>query len=435
MAANYRGTSIPNKKCNNTLDSSTSKGTKLENQVFNLLSKMIREDNFIVPKKSSKVFKKKGYYSAKREKDIIFDVTIETTLPNATEYSILTIIECKNLNKKVSVDDIEEFGSKINQVGEHNTKGIMVATHSFQESVLKIAKKEGIGLIRLNSENEIQWINYRRKTSPINRFENDFELTDEDYKKEPFICKVGNKKITNFADLLLEYSIVDYFKDSEDFIEIPFISNERINYIVSKLYDYNLYDETSLNFDKLLPFLKERYGVEFYIDVIEEDNYLGKIEFNPLCIKISKEARNDSNRWRFTLAHEIGHLILHSKILQDRFTEKEDTERTLSMKYSYSKSNSERLEIQANLFASTLLLPEKIITPRMTSIFIEYRIHRDCLYLDDQPVNQTEVFDILNKLSMEFKVSVEALRIRLIKLNLMIDDSDRSVNTLLRKLN
>ncbi|MEJ7684439.1 MAG: hypothetical protein WKG06_42655 [Segetibacter sp.] len=63
-------------------------------------------------KKTSKVFKKKAYYSSKREKDIIFDVTIETTLPNADKYSILTIIECKNLNKKVTVDDIEEFGSK-----------------------------------------------------------------------------------------------------------------------------------------------------------------------------------------------------------------------------------------------------------------------------------------------------------------------------------
>lgn len=134
-------------KLNKNLESTTAKGTRLENQVFDLVSKLLKNDNFIVPKKTSKVFKKKGYFSSKREKDIIFDVTIETTLPNADKYSILTIIECKNLNKKVTVDDIEEFGSKINQVGEHNTKGIIISAHSFQQSALSIAKKEGIGLI------------------------------------------------------------------------------------------------------------------------------------------------------------------------------------------------------------------------------------------------------------------------------------------------
>lgn len=416
------------------MESSTAKGTKLENQVFDLVSKLLQNDSFIVPKKTSKVFKRKGYYSQKREKEIIFDVTIETTLPKAEKYSILTIIECKNLNRKVTVDDIEEFGSKINQIGEHNTKGIVVTIHSFQESALKIAQKEGIALVKLNSDNQIQWINYRRESKQKTLFENESELTDENIRQEPFICKVGSKKITNFADLLLEFSVIDYFVDSEEFIEIPFITDERINYIVNKLYDYNLYDSHSLNFEKLISFLEERYGVNFVLDTIESDNYLGKIEFNPLCIKISKQAKLDPNRWRFTLAHEIGHLILHSKILQNRLSEKEDNEQTLSLNFSYSKSNSDRLEIQANLFASTLLLPEKILLPRVASIFIEYRIHRKQLYLDHQPVNKREVFDILNKLSREFQVSVEALRIRMIKLNLLVDNTDGSIKSILKRL-
>ncbi len=393
---------------------------------------MLKDDNFIVPKKTSKVFKRKGYYSAKREKDIVFDVAIETTLPGADKYSVLTIIECKNLNKKVSVDDIEEFGSKINQVGEHNTKGIVITTHSFQESALAIAKKEGIGLVRLNSTKEIQWINYRKDKRTKKQFENDLELTDKTYIKEPFICKVGNNRILNFADLLIEYSIIDYFKDSEEFIDIPYVSDDRINMIIDKLYTYNLYDNNSLNFEQLLPFLEERYQVKFCLDTVENDNYLGKIEFNPLCIKISNSARSDKNRWRFTLAHEIGHLILHSNVLKDRLSQKDDNEQTLSINFSQSRSNSDRLEIQANLFASNLLLPKKILLPKMNSIFIEYRIHRKVLYLDHQPVNQREVFEILNKLSYELQASVEAIKIRLIKLNLMVDKTDRSIKSLIR---
>ena len=415
------------------METSTEKGLKLENQIFDLVSKLLQEDNFIVPKKSSEVFQRKGYYSSKREKEIIFDVTIETTLPGADKYSILTIIECKNLNRKVSVDDIEEFGSKINQIGEHNTKGIVITTHSFQESALKIAQKEGIALIRLNSNNKFKWINYR-KEKQRNTLINEQELTDEGLTSEPFVCKIGNKRITNFADLFLELSIIDYFADSKEFIEVPYISDEKINNIVDKLYGYNLYDISSLNIDKTISFLKEKYDVNFIFDTEDNDGYLGKIEFNPLCIKIAKRSRLDDNRWRFTLAHEIGHLILHSKLLKDRLAEMEDDEESLFFNFIQSKSNLDRFELQANLFASTLLLPEKILIPRIATVFKEYRIHKKQLFLDHQPVNRSEVFSILHKLSGEFQISVEALRIRLIKLNLLVDQTDISIRSIIKNM-
>lgn len=415
------------------MESSTTKGSKLENQVFDLVSKLLKDDNFIVPKKTSKAYKKKGYFSSKRNKEIIFDVTIETTLPNADTYSLLTVIECKNLTKKVTVDDVEEFGSKINQVGEHNTKGIIITTNTFQESALNIAKSEGIGLIRLNSSNEIQWINYRKDSNLKPVFKNELELTDETYLAEPFICIINNKKITNFADILIELSVIDYFIDSEEFMEIPFVTHGKFNYIVNKLYKNNVYDDTVLNFDKLTKFLESKYNVKFEFDILSDDNYLGKIEFNPLSIMISKKARVDKNRWRFTLAHEIGHLILHSSILKERLQEKNDTENTLALKYNSSNKNSERLEIQANLFASYLLLPENILIPFMSSIFREYRIHRKYLFLDSQPVNQKEVFEILAKLSLQFEASIESIKIRLIKLNLLIDKTDYRIGTLIRE--
>ncbi|MCU0351542.1 MAG: restriction endonuclease, partial [Flavobacterium sp.] len=306
------------------MESSTAKGSKLENQVFELVSKLLRRDNFIVPKKTSKVFKKKGYYSLKRQKEIIFDVTIETTMPDAENYSLLTIIECKNLNKKVTVDDIEEFGSKINQVGEHNTKGIIVTTNTFQESALNIAKSEGIGLIRLNSTNQIQWINYRKDKAKSLNLRNNLELTDEDYLEEPFICTLSDKKITNFADLLLELSVIDCFNDNEEFIYIPFITHDRYNYIVNKLYKNDIYDGYVLNFEKLTNFLSPIYKVKFQYEIEDHSNYLGKIEFDPLYIKMSNLSERDDNRWRFTLAHEIGHLILHSPLLKHRINEKSD---------------------------------------------------------------------------------------------------------------
>lgn len=405
----------------------SAKGTKFENKVFDLLNKILDQGEFVVSSKLSKVYKKKGYYSAKRKKNIIFDVTIETHLPNSSSYSLLTIIECKDLNKSVTIDDVEEFSSKISQVGEHNTKGIIFTTNTFQESALNFAKAEGIGLVRINSTDKIQWINYRRDRTLNNRFTDKRELIEDDLTFEPFIGLLNNIRVTNLADLLIELRVLDYFVNSAEFIKIPFISEEQIFSIVQEYQPLGFYSSRFFDFDKAIPYFEEKYKMKFFFNVKEKENYLGKIEFNPLCIKISSLAFFDKNRWRFTIAHEIGHLVLHSELLKDRIDDRKDYDDTFALGYSYSSTNTERLEIQANIFASILLLPDNIFVPRVKSLFKEYRIHRSYLYLDFQPVNQKLVYDILNILSLEFQVSVESIKIRLIKMKLLIDNTNFNI--------
>jgi Zn-dependent peptidase ImmA (M78 family) len=112
-----------------------------------------------------------------------------------------------------------------------------------------------------------------------------------------------------------------------------------------------------LDTSKLCDFLKTVYPVDFYLDHNLPDGVLGKIEFKPTKIYISKKLRSDLHRWRFTLAHEIGHLILHSKPFEGRLAEKTDDNFSLSFSYNVSEMTSKRIELQANIFASHLLLP------------------------------------------------------------------------------
>jgi restriction system protein len=58
-------------------------------------------------------------------------------------------VECKCYAHKVSVDDIEEFHSKIDDIGAH--KGIMVTTVGYQEGAVKTARGRGIALALLTT--------------------------------------------------------------------------------------------------------------------------------------------------------------------------------------------------------------------------------------------------------------------------------------------
>lgn len=66
----------------------------------------------------------------------MLDISIETYLNDSQNYTLLTIIECKNYDEKVPVDDVEEFDSKLRQIAEHNIKGIMISPSSFQSGRL-----------------------------------------------------------------------------------------------------------------------------------------------------------------------------------------------------------------------------------------------------------------------------------------------------------
>jgi len=398
----------------------TKKGDKLEDKVYDLLKELLDNDEYYLNRKQSQIFKKKEYYSENRKSDIELDVTIESYLPNAEKYSTLHVFECKNLNKNVTPDDIEEFDSKLNQIGKHNTKGIMVSIKGFSKSTYNLAKSWGIGLLRIKNSNQLDWVNYRKEYNPL-------EFSDE--TKEVVLASINNTVINNFADLLLASGIIDVYYHSEKYIKVPYISEEKIQSIVDRLYKYDIHDNYCLNIEKLGSFLKSRYPLEIDFSVLDE-NLLGKIEFEPLKISINIE--EEENRQRFTFCHEIGHLILHSKLLANRIDKKTDDESSLSLKYYATEKSTKRLEIQANIFASHLLLPIDPIIKDVAKYFDRENINKAYLYLDKQPVNIFLVGKLLNELSIKYKASKESIRIKLISLNLLRDESSFSFRNFLK---
>lgn len=100
------------------------------------------------------------------------------------------------------------------------------------------------------------------------------------------------------------------------------------------------------------------------------------------------------NRQRFTIGHEIGHHVLHSKALLNGV----HVDKGILRRDTISSEGSEKIEIQANAFASELLMPSTAISEALGQDFD----------LDDS--NKVE------QLAKQFKVSIAAMQYRLMRL-------------------
>ncbi|MCH1924531.1 ImmA/IrrE family metallo-endopeptidase [Shewanella sp. C32] len=111
-----------------------------------------------------------------------------------------------------------------------------------------------------------------------------------------------------------------------------------------------------------------------------------KKEDNTYIIKVNRH--DVKERQRFTIAHEIGHFILHKEMIGDGIVDDA----------LYRSKLSDRLEAEANKFAAEILMPWDLIKSKIE----EFR-----------DLKNEELYEALSK---EFEVSTTAIKIRLGKL-------------------
>lgn len=102
------------------------------------------------------------------------------------------------------------------------------------------------------------------------------------------------------------------------------------------------------------------------------------------------------NRQRFTLAHELGHYLLHGKRTRV-FVDSS----TMFFRAGLAAEGTDKVEIEANAFAAELLMPESALR--------DITRHQPLDAFDDRAIQS---------LAAKFGVSVRALTIRLTKLGL-----------------
>jgi hypothetical protein len=124
-------------------------GKELEEKVSLAVRNLVASGTLGLDPGSCKIFMGKGYYSRDRNKEIVVDLSIELVPPGTNEAALIWIWECKDYGKPVSVSHVEEFHSKLEQIGADKTKGTMITTARYQTSAIMYAQSKGIGLTRL----------------------------------------------------------------------------------------------------------------------------------------------------------------------------------------------------------------------------------------------------------------------------------------------
>ena len=141
--------------------------------------------------------------------------------------------------------------------------------------------------------------------------------------------------------------------------------------------------------------MAEAYGVRLHYESVQStmSGYLYRDEIEPV---IGVNSRHPEVRQRFTVAHELGHLLLHRSagLRVDREM----------MGWGRSDGLTAAEEIEANVFAAAVLMPAELL---------------------EKDMEETESVDVLldqrfvRDLAKKYEVSVQALVLRLSDLGYM----------------
>ena len=428
---------------------SVQKGDQLEDKIFNYFKDLIDSDQFLAKKSNCKIFQKKGYYSKDREGNIIFDVSIEIFFPDSDKYSILILLECKNYNSAVPVNDIEEFFAKIEQVGAANTKAIIASTNSFQSGTINYAKSKGIGLLKYFDPTNVDWElkRYSSQDSFINSYSSTESvkecLSNPNFRSKYFdLYMQSPSNHTNdlwvfIADLITETTLtrqeIASLINSKNRISIPveFIEKSRLEKHSNRILKDIGYLSGEVSLEDICTLEKARSNLNVVVGMQAPNlefqrNILGRILFESSEIQIFTSLNSNRSRERFTLAHELGHYFLkHGRYLIRESCDESDFSIFLSA--IEDKNAISRLEFQANYFAANLLMPKNNFTNDFWKFADEIGLKNrgfGALYIDNQQCNRKDYMHITTRLMNYYGVSRTAIDVRLESLGLLLRDSN-----------
>lgn len=399
------------KMSNNT----TAKGDAFERRVYNAFNSLLLTEQLPVNCKQSKIYHKKQYKSAQTLHDITIDISIETMMSGSEEIDVLTLIECKDYKTAITVDKIRDFQHRIEEIGAQ--KGYFITTSSFQSGARDLAKANHIGIAVMDETNSLQW--QARRIAIRDRYEINSEvisiITGQTYNNLYGFVAEGNTCYSNLCDFLHK----ELGLPVKQSFTIMYLSDDDILKAIYNSLPLSSDAHGTITDDVLVQYVIDQgYSMKSSSMI---GKVLGEIDFESKEVCISDSLKKGSPRWRFTVAHELGHIVLHSTaICQSQISSIEESIDDEELDIEISDETTKRMEMQANSFASQLLIPESKLHLEYCKLFLQKGVRNyPYLHIDSQPCNIELLKWFLSNLAIHFNVSKAAIEKRLQKMGLL----------------
>jgi len=194
-------------------------------------------------------------------------------------------------------------------------------------------------------------------------------------------------------------------------ITVPFVGN---SYIKNKADQFR-----SKFWGKNIPVeIEEIVEIKLKIKIIPIPNLMAQCgvdaqitsDFTAIYVD-QKNYENDTNRFRFSLAHEIGHYVLHEQFYRDlNISNFADATAFIT---EIDEEEYSHLEVQANKFGNYLLLPREELAKIRQNVLKEIGKKHDLANIDEKTLNSY----LAGYISPQFLVSSGATEIALNDLN------------------
>lgn len=373
-------------------------GNDFEDKSCKIIENALNNKDLGLIPENCKVYRKKGYYSSRRKKDIIFDLSIEVTPAKADKPTLLYLIECKKYSSTIPVDDVALFAKYISEINDYAIKGVFITNNKLQSGAIEEITSHGIMLIEVDDENYniIHYKNEKQKNQT-----EDFDSV--------IINAIQKSLLPDNIEGLRRLSAK----------QIDEIASNFINDFRPEILNYG----SAIPLFDLLKHLEQKDSLKFKYSLIKDDkknDILGYFNSEINEIILNKSIKN-TQREPFVLAHELGHYVLHKelKVNKTLYNNFKDTSFNF-FEQNYVLNNPKNwVEWQANCFASCLLMPEKSFKAVLYVIQKNMGISKaGRIFLDSQDCNKIAHRDIIDRLALHFNVSKVSVDYRLNDLKL-----------------
>lgn len=341
--------------------------------------------------------------------------------------SFVLVIEC--IDGKLSDDIISMLAGRY--MTDSKIKLVIASSSGFDERIKKLAASRNVRLIRVNpkyevSENDI--LTPRMEDGSSVRSYEHRMLSDLVPMTVPLVILDGIYITTSLTDFLIRNDIP---VNNPGTAHAPMLTRKFIEDVVSYLIEKDVKKYVAslkrCGVDDKVPYCiidPYEYARKDKLKILRSDlskqRHLGHIDMKKKVVRLSDKLEAGDPRDRFSMGHEYGHHKLHS---HPKFREFLERDAELEGEAASDIWEKHWLEVQANVFASYMLMPREIVE-QLYNLYWRKWFKCDMvkpLYVKAPIYGDRDFQNVVGPIARHMGVSLEAMTIRLQEMGLMLD--------------